>query len=153
MYWNRARIEGFLLKESPHREDAMTPLTSNQLVHFKRALRERGDELRAEIRGTLAKSSEETHVRIAEQVRALEDDSFSNLIVDVNLSEIERDVDELRRISAALRRATDGTYGLCADCDAVIPSQRLEVEPTALRCVRCQEMFEKTHAVAETPSL
>ena len=129
------------------------PLSSDQLLHFKKALRGRGDQLRAEIRGTLEKSSEETHVRIAEQARDMEDDSFSNLVVDLNLSEIERDVDELRRISAALRRAAQGTYGLCADCDAVIPPQRLEAEPTASRCVRCQERFEKTHAGTNTPSL
>jgi RNA polymerase-binding transcription factor DksA len=83
----------------------------------------------------------------------MEDDSFSNLIVDLNLSEVERDVEELRRISSALRRTSDGTYGLCADCDVVIPTARLEAEPTALRCVRCQELYEKTHAGTNTPSL
>ena len=128
-------------------------LTQDQVLQFKLALRGRGDELRAEIRHTLEKSADETHARIAEQARDLEDDSFSNLIVDLNLAEIDRDVDELRRISTALRRAADGSYGLCEDCDAAIPLQRLEAEPTAMRCVRCQELFEKTHAVGNTPSL
>jgi DnaK suppressor protein len=129
------------------------PLSQDQLLYFKTALRGRGDQLRSEIRSTLEKSTEETHVRIAEQARDMEDDSFSNLVVDLNLSEIERDVDELRRIATALRRAADGSYGLCMDCDAVIPIPRLEAEPTALRCVRCQELFEKTHAVGNMPSL
>ena len=128
-------------------------ISQDQLLRFKRVLRQRGDELRGEIRSTLARSAEETHVRVAEQVRDLEDDSFSNLVVDLNLAEVERDVDELRRISTALRRAQDGTYGLCEDCDVVIPVQRLEAEPTALRCIRCQELFEKTHAGNSTPSL
>ena len=132
----------------------MTPqLSQDQLLHFKTKLRSRSDQLRGEIRDTLERSADETHVRIAEQVRDLEDDSFSNLIVDVNLSEVERDADELRRISSALKRASDGTYGLCSDCDVAIPTQRLEAEPTALRCVRCQEHYEKTHAVGNTPSL
>ena len=128
-------------------------LSQDQLLHFKTALRGRSDQLRSEIRSTLERSADETHVRIAEQARDLEDDSFSNLIVDLNFAEIERDTDELRRISSALRRAADGTYGLCEDCDAVIPTRRLEAEPTALRCVRCQELFEKTHAGTNTPSL
>jgi len=128
-------------------------LSQDQLLHFKTKLRGRSDRLREEIRDTLERSADETHVRIAEQARDLEDDSFSNLIVDVNLSEVERDADELRRISAALKRAAEGTYGLCADCDAAIPTQRLEAEPTALRCVRCQELYEKTHAGVNTPSL
>ena len=129
------------------------PLSQDQLLHLKTMLRGRGDQLRAEIRDTLERSADETHARIAEQARDLEDDSFSNLVVDLNLSEIDRDVDELRRIATALRRAADGTYGLCADCDAVIPTPRLEAEPTALRCLRCQELFEKTHAGTSTPSL
>jgi RNA polymerase-binding protein DksA len=131
----------------------MTPLNQEQILHFKTVLRERGDQLREEIRSTLERSSVETHVRIAEQARDMEDDSFSNLIVDLNFSEVERDADELRRIDAALLRAKDGSYGLCVDCDAVIPTPRLEAEPTALRCVRCQELYEKTHASASTPSL
>jgi RNA polymerase-binding transcription factor len=128
-------------------------LTQDQVVYFKTALRGRSDQLRADIRGTLERSADETHVRIAEQARDLEDDSFSNLIVDMNFAEIERDVDELRRISTALRRAADGSYGLCEDCDVAIPLQRLEAEPTASRCVRCQELYEKTHAGMNTPSL
>lgn len=131
----------------------MTPLTPDQILHFKTVLRGRSDHLRNEIRDTLEKSADETHVRVAEQVRDLEDESFSNLIVDLNFSEIERDVDELRRISTALRRASDGSYGLCQDCDVAIPMPRLEAEPTASRCVRCQELFEKTHATGNTPSL
>jgi DnaK suppressor protein len=131
----------------------MTPLNQDQLVHFKAVLRDRSDQLRDEIRTTLERSSEETHARIAEQARDMEGDSFSNLIVDLNLSEIERDVEELRRISTALRRASDGSYGLCEDCDAAIPLPRLEAEPTALRCIRCQELFEKTHATGNKPTL
>jgi RNA polymerase-binding protein DksA len=131
----------------------MTPLNQDQILHFKNVLRARSDQLRDEIRTTLERSSDETHVRIAEQARDREDDSFSNLIVDLNFSEIERDADELRRISTALRRTSDGSYGLCEDCDAAIPMPRLEVEPTALRCVRCQELFERTHATANTPTL
>jgi DnaK suppressor protein len=131
----------------------MTPLTPDELLHFKTLLRERGEQLRNEIRETLERSADETHVRIAERVRDLEDDSFSNLIVDLNLAEIERDADELRRVSVALERTNHGSYGLCADCDAVIPPSRLEAEPTAMRCLRCQERYEKTHASPSTPSM
>ena len=147
--------EGFCIHTSDPSETTMAqqPLSQDQLRHFKTTLRERSEQLRGEIRDTLLRSADETHVRVAEQARDLEDDSFSNLIVDLNLSEIERDADELRRISTALKRANDGTYGLCEDCDVVIPTRRLEAEPTALRCVRCQEIYEKTHAVGNTPSL
>lgn len=128
-------------------------LTQDQLLHFKTVLRNRGQQLRAEIRDTLGRSSEETHVRVAEQARDTEDDAFSSLIVDLNFSEIERDVEELRRINSALKRATDGRYGICENCGVAIPTPRLDAEPTALRCIRCQELFEKTHAGMNAPSL
>lgn len=131
----------------------MPTLNEQQIAQFKTRLRERAAQLRQEIRETLEKSSEESHVRIAERARDVEDDSFSNLIVDVNLAEIERDADELRRIDSALLRLNDGSYGICVDCGQPIPLARLQAEPTAQRCVPCQELYEKTHRSVSTPSL
>lgn len=128
-------------------------LQQSQIRDMKSQLRHRADELGQEIRATLARSSEESHVRIAEQARDAEDDSFSNLIVDLNYSEVERDADELRRIQGALRRLNDGTYGLCVDCGKDISLARLRAEPTAVRCIQCQETYERTHAGVSTPKL
>lgn len=122
-------------------------------TELKRRLRARADQLRDEIRGTLARSSDESHVRIAELARDEGDDSFSDLIVDLNFADIDRDAQELRRIDGALRRLKDGTYGNCVDCGTAIPAPRLEAEPTALRCVTCQELYEKTHASPSTPTM
>ena len=122
-------------------------------IMMKSRMRARAAQLRGEIQRTLERSSDETHVRIAEQARDTEDDSFSNLIVDLNLAEIDRDADELRRIDTALARLSEGSYGLCEDCGQRIPQARLEAEPTALRCIRCQELYEKTYAVGSTPRL
>jgi DnaK suppressor protein len=131
----------------------MTTLQPSQATEFRARLRERAQQLRAEIRDVLERSEDETHANIAERARDVEDDSFSNLIVDLNYADIDRDADEIRRIDAALTRLSDGTYGTCIDCGQDIPLTRLNAEPTAERCVRCQELFEKTHATANTPSL
>jgi RNA polymerase-binding transcription factor DksA len=114
---------------------------------------QRQAQLRAEVHGGKEKSSGESHVRISEEARDSGDDSFSNLIVDTNLAEVDRDAEELQRIDAALLRMQEGTYGLCQDCSGTIPVERLLAEPTALRDVACQELYEKTHATAPTPSL
>jgi DnaK suppressor protein len=131
----------------------MTSLNAEQSTTMRARLRERASQLRAEIRSTLERSADETHAKIAEQVRDNEDDSFSNLIVDLNLAEIDRDAGELRRIDTALARINEGSYGQCESCGQEIPQARLQAEPTALRCVQCQELFEKTHAVGATPRL
>jgi RNA polymerase-binding transcription factor DksA len=39
---------------------------------------------------------------------------------------------------AALRRIDDGSYGLCGQCSAPIPADRLDVLPAARYCVSCQ---------------
>lgn len=131
----------------------MAVLDPPRAAEFKARLRERAAQLRAEIQSTLERSSDETHARVAEQVRDAEDDSFAHLVVDLNIAEIERDVDELRRIDSALQRITSGVYGYCVDCGQEIPEERLRAEPTALRDVRCQELYDKTHATPNTPSL
>jgi RNA polymerase-binding protein DksA len=143
----------FQLMQNADEGSTMTSINPQQTHTMKSRLRERATQLRGEIQRTLERSSDETHVRIAEQARDTEDDSFSNLIVDLNLAEIDRDADELRRIDTALLRLSDGSYGLCEDCGQRIPQARLDAEPTALRCIKCQELYEKTHAGGATPRL
>ena len=38
----------------------------------------------------------------------------------------------------ALRRMSDGTYGVCADCGKPIPLGRLRTVPSATHCALCQ---------------
>ncbi|MBN9200212.1 MAG: hypothetical protein ABS61_00135 [Microbacterium sp. SCN 70-18] len=49
-------------------------------------------------------------------------------------AEVDR---ELADIDAAFGRVDDGTYGICRGCGRAIPVGRLEVRPTADRCVTC----------------
>ncbi|TDN93143.1 TraR/DksA C4-type zinc finger protein [Microbacterium sp. BK668] len=44
---------------------------------------------------------------------------------------------ELADIDAALARVGAAAYGVCVDCGGLIPDARLEVRPTATRCVEC----------------
>ena len=51
--------------------------------------------------------------------------------------------DQLRALLADVTRALDkfdeGSYGLCDRCGVEIPSERLEILPWAVLCVRCAE--------------
>ncbi|MEN8658263.1 TraR/DksA family transcriptional regulator [Marivita sp.] len=47
------------------------------------------------------------------------------------------DLDELRRIDAALGRIEDGTFGICAKCGDPISDERLVAVPTAALCRTC----------------
>lgn len=44
---------------------------------------------------------------------------------------------EIARLRAALLRIEDEEFGYCAECGDEIPVRRLEIDPTATRCVAC----------------
>lgn len=64
--------------------------------------------------------------------------------VDLDSLDVERGVAEAA--VAALARLSDGTYGICLECDAGIPRGRLEAEPYAALCISCQEALEEETA-------
>ena len=46
-------------------------------------------------------------------------------------------------IDEALVRMDDEEYGICQNCEQVIPEKRLDALPWARYCVRCQDLMEK----------
>ena len=61
--------------------------------------------------------------------------------IDLAMSDLE--LRELGKVSDALRRLRGACFGLCADCEAEIPFDRLKAEHWALRCVGCASQREK----------
>ena len=50
---------------------------------------------------------------------------------------------ELMLIAQALKRISDGTYGVCVDCSKPIPVERLRAIPYAENCVTCKAKKEE----------
>jgi DnaK suppressor protein len=46
---------------------------------------------------------------------------------------------QLVSVDKALKRLDDQGYGICIDCDEEINVRRLEIDPTATRCIKCAE--------------
>jgi DnaK suppressor protein len=61
--------------------------------------------------------------------------------LDMALS--DRETAELGEVSLALKRLQGTGFGLCADCGAEIPFDRLKAEPWAQRCVPCESAREQ----------
>ena len=120
-------------------------LNAHQIDELRASMTARSSQLREEIRQTLLKSDKEQYTMIADQVRDLEDDSFADLMVDVNLAEIDRDLQELRLIESAMLRMGAGSYGQCDECGLAIDLERLRATPFANRCFDCQSTYERTH--------
>ncbi len=81
--------------------------------------------------------------RVAHAAALLEDDPHEHES-DRELEQAREDhlLAELQTIDDALMRLKTPGYGRCVDCAAVIPFDRLQSQPQALRCIECQTTAE-----------
>jgi len=110
---------------------------------FARQLKEQRGALLARVRqqrgGAIGRAE------AAAEARSQESDDWGKATEerDLLIGLEERDSAELVALDAALQRIADGSYGLCLQCGASIPAARLHAQPTAERCVGCQDAQEK----------
>lgn len=105
-------------------------------------LEARFDDLWKQIGAELGDAAREHFTQIAGEAQDLEDRSVADLFTDLNMTIIDRHVQETRDINSALTRIDKGIYGICAACGESIGYDRLAAYPTATRCARCQQAFE-----------
>jgi len=116
--------------------------TPRRLATAKRLLVERSDALRTDIQRELRKCDADRYGTLADNVADSAEQSVADLLIDVDLAEIDRDVIELREVEAAFERIAARTYGVCIDCATPIDPARLEHTPQAARCLTCQQRIE-----------
>lgn len=63
---------------------------------------------------------------------------------DTTLALIESKTEALRDVDDAIGRIERKTFGLCEECEQMIPVGRLEVLPHTRYCVKCKEKRERT---------
>lgn len=129
-----------------------TALNDQDRSEFKQKLDARLAEVLEDTRQILLKSDDEQYIELAGRVHDIEEESVADLLVDLNLADIDRHVAEVRDIEAALLRIADLSYGECTDCGEPIALARLQVYPTAKRCITCQQRYEETH-LSKRPTL
>lgn len=122
----------------------MSHLTPADATALRAALETRQNELRAEVRAVKAERSA-TPPFTREEVEDEGEVGEQRTRDAVRSAEELRDTAELRAIDAALRRIETGHYGICSDCGIDIPLARLQAQPSAERCIDCQEKHERTH--------
>jgi len=128
-------------------------LTRKQLEECESLIRQRRHQLVTEVLEDVARARDESFADVAGSVTDLGDAAIADLLSDLDNAEVARDMRTVRDLDAALARVADGSYGTCADCGDDIGVQRLRAYPTAMRCIKCQEVHEKTHAHPGEPRL
>ena len=131
----------------------MADLTEKQTAKLKQRLLERQRVLTEEVSVQRAQTAEDGNEEASGGPGDAGDESVMRMQTDLHLQEAGRDLEELRDIDAALQRIEAGSYEHCDACGDEIGYARLDAQPTALRCVRCQAQHEKTYAHKPTPTL
>lgn len=117
-------------------DDAAAPLDPRQALLLRRAA------LASEIEAGVATRAGERDGNVPDTAEIAADD----VVRDVGLAAIDRDVAELEAIDAALERLDSGIYGRCIDCSATIEAARLAKSPEVARCLPCQQRKEQKAA-------
>lgn len=76
------------------------------------------------------------------EVHDSKDDAFADLTRNLRGADLAHVRDELGAIDGALRRVEMRTYGTCSGCGHNIGLERLMAQPSAERCLMCQERVE-----------
>jgi DnaK suppressor protein len=121
---------------------------STEAHAFEEALRDRYRELWADVQRELGKR--EAYSDLVQQLADPDDLATADLLVDLDIAEITRDLREMRDVQHALERLSRGAYGICEDCGEPIAPARLRVMPQATLCIDCQARREKMQPPAPT---
>ena len=109
--------------------DGWPPELRDRLIEKKDELTKRLDRIHLNVRRPLDTDSKE-------RAKELEDQE----VVDALGNEAR---EELAKITDALERMADGSYGICAECNSAIAEQRLLAHPYAEECIDCATLDEQ----------
>jgi len=125
-------------------------MKSAEHQRYRALLELRKEQLRQQVGDRLHRHGLERHEDAGLPRRAddTDDEALASSMRDADVSSLTRAARELALIDAAYERLSDGTYGVCVDCDDPIPTDRLQAFPEAARCAQCQTRFEQDHAHA-----
>ena len=123
----------------------MATLSRKDLDGFARLLQKRRRALIAEIRDGIEGGEGEDAALLRDQYDSLDphdDRAIGDWVRDVEMAQPAREMAEMQAIEAALKRIADETFGECVDCGEMIARARLDANPSAARCIACQQRAE-----------
>jgi RNA polymerase-binding transcription factor DksA len=112
-------------------------------ARIAQTLRDRGDELRAELRRLTERPPDATPaVGFGKRVG----DGTTEAVERINTTAAARSIAAaIAEVDRALEKVEDGTYGTCDDCGRAVGAERLEAAPWAALCVDCAAKRSRAH--------
>lgn len=127
-------------KKSASSKKEQQPMDRNE--RLRRVLISKREELLKESQLEIRKYISGEKRQLVETVMDDGDLSVVDLSEEINLKKLSTHKDMLTKIDIALRKITEGTYGICEECGEEISEERLKVMPFAIYCRDDQEKRE-----------
>jgi DnaK suppressor protein len=131
-----------LLGSGPARLNALdpgSPMNKAQLKKFRALLEEKRDEIVKKAKQTL----DEDMTLDANDLPDEMDLASSEYLQSFTFRLRGREKSFLDKITKALAKIDDGTFGTCEECGEDISIKRLEARPETTLCIRCKEDQER----------
>jgi RNA polymerase-binding protein DksA len=132
----------------------MAALTPSQLDQLATKLNAQYQTLLREVRNELENSGDQHRIDLLNSEPGdVGDESMATALADFNIERLNRHVQEMQDIEAALLRMKKGEYGVCIECGDDIGFSRLQAYATAKRCIVCQEKREREYVQRGHPTM
>lgn len=128
----------------------VSPLSEADIQALAAALKRRRDQVGHEVQDRLHRHGLHTHEDAALPNRREEtdDDAAADTATRMDIAAVARDAEELATLERAMRRLSEGDYGVCTECGEPIARERLFANPAATRCADCQQFAERSARIA-----
>jgi DnaK suppressor protein len=121
------------------RDSNKRTMDKRKVDHYRKQLLAKQEE----IRRMVARSEQDGREADIEITQDLADRAANSYTKEFLFHQSDDNRRILQLIQDALRRADDGSYGFCVECQQDVQTKRLEAVPWARHCIECQEKQEK----------
>jgi DnaK suppressor protein len=131
------------MMKGTHKTEAASGMSRSRYSELKQMLDERRREIHAEVQGKMRGVREEgTWGGKANDVLDAVESAEADIQEDLEFALVQMKSETLNKITDALTRLEQGTYGNCFECGDEIAEKRLRALPFAVRCKGCEEARE-----------
>jgi len=125
---------------------AAKSLSASKLKHFEELIIKELSESRNYIDKTnqdQSKGARESSGDLSSYAFHQADQGSDTNLMEQTVMLMEQERDKIRLLNDALRRISDGIYGICEICGQNIQENRLEIIPYARYCIECKAKEEE----------
>jgi DnaK suppressor protein len=117
-------------------------INEERYLELKRMLEDRQKEILSEVQERMREARSENASSKLNEVLDAGESSEADIQEDIEFALIQMKAETLNKITEALSRLEEGTFGDCFDCGEEISPKRLRALPFAVRCKECEEARE-----------